>query len=106
MPSLLIDKKSVICWSNQKNQNKMATKNSITGDEIKSKILSAQGRKNHDRIFAKKSAHEWLKDETVTVIDPDGWRWDDGVTMETPIPYIEFQKRLMQCTVLGFVQND
>lgn len=84
---------------------KMA-KNDITGDDIKSKILSAQGRKNHDRIFSKKSAHEWLKDETLTVIDPDGWRWDDGVTMDTPISYKEFQKRLVQCTVLGRIPND
>jgi hypothetical protein len=31
----------------------MATKNNITGDEIKSKPLSAQGRKNWDLIFSK-----------------------------------------------------
>lgn len=32
----------------------MATKNSITGDEIKSKVLSKQGRENYDSIFRKK----------------------------------------------------
>lgn len=84
---------------------KMA-RNDITGDEIKSKILSAQGRKNYDIIFAKKSAHEWLKDETVKVIDADGWRRDDGVTMDTPISYTEFQKRLVHCTVTGLIKND
>jgi thioredoxin-like negative regulator of GroEL len=31
----------------------MATKNSITGDEIKSKALSKQGRENYDLIFRK-----------------------------------------------------
>ena len=77
----------------------MASRNSITGDEIKSKILSSQGRQNHDRIFAKKSAHEWLKDEAVTMMDPDGWRYNDGVTLDTAISYSEFQKRLVQCTV-------
>jgi thiol-disulfide isomerase/thioredoxin len=32
----------------------MATKNSITGDEIKSKSLSKEGRDNYDNIFRKK----------------------------------------------------
>jgi hypothetical protein len=82
----------------------MASRNAITGDEIKSKILSVEGRKNHDRIFAKKSAHEWLKDESVTMLDPDGWRYDDGVTMDTRISYKEFQKRLVQCTVSGLIK--
>jgi hypothetical protein len=36
----------------------MATKNNITGDEIKSKILSKQGRENWDKAFAKKNANE------------------------------------------------
>lgn len=31
----------------------MATKNDITGDEIKSKALSKQGKENWDRIFNK-----------------------------------------------------
>jgi thiol-disulfide isomerase/thioredoxin len=31
----------------------MATKNSITGDEIKSKSLSKEGRDNYDNIFRK-----------------------------------------------------
>jgi hypothetical protein len=83
----------------------MASRNSITGDEIKSKILSSQGRQNHDRIFAKKSAHEWLKDETVTIINPDDWRYDDGVTLDTPISYSEFQKRLVHCTVSGLIKS-
>lgn len=82
----------------------MATTNNITGDEIKSKALTAAGRENYDRIFAKKSAHEWLKDESVTMLDPDGWRYDDGVTMDTRISYKEFQKRLVQCTVSGLTK--
>lgn len=81
----------------------MASINDITRDEIKSKILSAQGRKNHDRIFSKKSAYEWLRDETITILDPDGWRWNDGVTMDTLISYKEFQKRLMHCTIGGLI---
>lgn len=82
----------------------MATTNNITGDEIKSKALTAAGRENYDRIFAKKSAHEWLKDENITILDPDGWRYDDGVTMDTPISHKEFQKRLVQCTVSGLTK--
>ena len=33
------------------------------------------------------------------VLDPDGWRDDDGVDLDTPISYEEFQRRLMECTV-------
>ncbi len=83
----------------------MAARNNITGDEIKSKALSKQGRKNHDRIYAKKSAYEWLKDEesVSSILDPDGWRYNDGVTMDTPISYKDFCYRLQQCTVMGLI---
>jgi hypothetical protein len=83
----------------------MATTNNITGDEIKSKALTASGRENYDKIFAKKSANEWLKSESVKILDPDGWRWDDGVTLDTPISYSEFQKRLVHCTVSGLIKS-
>lgn len=79
----------------------MAAKNNITGDEIKSRILSSEGRKNYDQIFAKKSAYEWLKDESVVLLDPDGWRHDDGVTLDSLISYKEFQRRLAESTVMG-----
>lgn len=84
----------------------MATRNNITGDEIKSKALTAAGRENHDRIFAKKSAHEWLKAESVQILDPDGWRYDDGVTMDTPISYTDFKRRLQESTVRGAIPHD
>lgn len=38
----------------------MATKNSITGDDIKSKSLSKEGRDNFDNIFSKRNAQYWL----------------------------------------------
>lgn len=80
----------------------MPTKNDITGAEIKTSAYSANGRKNHDRIFAKKPAHIWAEEMGVMIKSPDGFRWDDGVTMETPINYSEFQRRLPYCTVLAF----
>ena len=83
----------------------MATTNSITGDEIKSGIYSAQGRDNYERIFAKKTAAEWLEFlpeyKGWTIIDPDGWRYDDGVTLETKISYSEFKRRLNKSTILS-----
>lgn len=78
----------------------MASRNNITNAEIKTSAYSKQGRENHDRIFAKKSAHEWLKEHTVKIINPDGWGWEDGITMDTPISYFEFQHRLTHCTVM------
>ena len=78
----------------------MAAKNNITGDEIKSKSLSSKGRENWNKIFAKKSALEWAKEDDVTILDPDGFRYDDGVTVHTPISYAEFSKRISECTCM------
>lgn len=36
----------------------MATKNDITGDSIRSKVLSPKGRDNWDTIFGKKKTTE------------------------------------------------
>jgi len=59
----------------------MAAQNDITGAEIKSGILSAEGRDNWDKAFCKKSVADWLHhDENVTVIIAD----------DTPISYKEF----------------
>jgi hypothetical protein len=79
----------------------MAAKNDITGDDIKSKALSEKGRANWDNIFKKQSASDWLKElgyNENTIIDPDGWRYDD-VTMDTPISRSEFFNRFNQSTV-------
>ena len=79
----------------------MATTNNITGAEIKSSVYTQQGRDNHDRIFAKRSATEWLCSEEfrgIYIIDPDGWRADDGVLLETPISYKDFCYRLSLST--------
>ena len=81
----------------------MATTNPITGDEIKSKGLSKQGRNNWDRIFKKQSAYDWLKElkyEKYTILDPDGWRYHDGITMDTPISKSEFHRRFNESTVM------
>ena len=80
----------------------MAAKNDITGDDIKSKTLSERGRANWDNIFKKQSAWDWLKElgyNENTIIDPDGWRYDD-VTMDTPISRSEFFNRFNQSTVM------
>ena len=83
----------------------MPSKNDITGDQIKSKILSAKGRENWDRIFCKKSAYEWIDElyPNTVVYDPDGFRYNDGVTMNTPISRNDFQRRFNECTVMGLV---
>lgn len=86
----------------------MAATNDITGAEIKSGIYSAAGRANHDRIFAKKTAHEWLQTDEflgMTIIDPDGWRHPDGVSLEDRISYKDFCSRLNQSTVSGLIHR-
>lgn len=79
----------------------------MSEEEIKSRPFSEKGRENYDKIFAKKSAHEWLKieDPQLRILDPDGWRHNDGVTMETKISYKDFLQRLKQCTSLGYIYD-
>jgi hypothetical protein len=79
----------------------MTTKNDITGDEIKSKPLSAKGRDNWDKIFVKKTALEWAKMEKIIILDADGFRYNDGIELDTPISYSEFSKRIVFCTCIG-----
>lgn len=84
--------------------------NDITGDQIKSGVLSKQGRINHDLIFAKKTAQEWIdfvpEYKNMVIYDPDGWRYDDGVTLETKISYSDFVRRFSESTVLGWTWKD
>ena len=81
----------------------MAAKNDHTGDLIISRMLSKQGRINHDRIYAKKSAYEWLEDECAVFYDADGWNQGDGVTLDTPISYKDFCFRFSLSTTIGNV---
>ena len=54
-----------------------------------------------------KSSDEWLKDpriqnetgKVLSITDHDGWRHDDGVHMDTPIHFEDFQKRFSESTV-------
>lgn len=78
----------------------MAARNPITNDEIKSRSYSKTGRDNHDRIFAKKTAQGWLDyfNCSIKIIDPDGWRQQDGITLDTPIKFNDFLYRLQLST--------
>lgn len=87
-----------MCWLIQKIR-KMS-------DKIISKVFSEEGRKNWERIFEKKTAWEWLSTlyPKVTIYDPDGWRCDDGVSLETPITRSDFEWRLSQSTLAQALQ--
>ena len=76
------------------------SKNNITGDEIKSRAFSEQGRKNWDKIFLKKSGIEWAKQEGIRILDDDGWRYNDGVDLNTPITEKDYFQRRNQSTIL------
>ena len=75
--------------------------NDITGKAIKSGIQNKDYDKGWERIFAKKSSHEWLKETTeiISIVSPDGW--DDEVTLDTPIKWTDFQNRLNHSTVIA-----
>lgn len=84
----------------------MAARNDITNKVIKTNPQNSVYAENWEKIFAKKSSHEWLKTiPDITLLDPDGWRYDE-VTMDTPITWKEFQKRLNQSTCSGFIKNE
>lgn len=72
----------------------MTAKNNITGDEIKSKSLSKQGRDNWDIAFAKKTAIEWAKLDEIFTLNPESFENGDGVTIETPISYAKYSERI------------
>lgn len=48
----------------------MASTNDITGDQIQSKVFSAQGRENYDFIFRKKNMKPTLKLASATWCGP------------------------------------
>lgn len=81
----------------------MATKNDITGDSISSKVSNNAYRSGWDAIFLKKTAHEWLQDPKYDyvefIMDPDGWRENDGVTLDTLINRADFERRLGVSTI-------
>lgn len=75
-------------------------RNEITGKVMKTSPQNSKYAEGWDRIFTKKSAHEWLKEiPNTTILDADGWRYDDGVTLDTPIKWSDFQKRLNESTI-------
>lgn len=63
----------------------MASKNNITGDEIKTSSYSKNGRENHDLIFAKRTVQEWAKIEGLTVSV-------DEISESEKISYSEFKE--------------
>lgn len=80
-------------------------RNDITGKVIKTNPQNKAYSDGWDKVFAKKPAHEWLKDENIELLNPDGWQQDDGVTLDTPIKWSDFQQRLSKSTIIGNVNE-
>lgn len=59
-----------------------------------------------DNAPTMKTGRQWALDLGVRILDPDGWRRADGVTLDDPIRRLDFELRLMESTVqmpsLGF----
>jgi len=70
----------------------MAAVNNITGDSISSRILSNNGRDNHDRIFAKKTPFYWM---SLDQIDYSAWR-DASTLTSIEITYREFLDKIAE----------
>jgi hypothetical protein len=75
--------------------------NDITLKAIKTGIQNKAYNEGWDKAFAKKTAHEWLKEtpEIIRIVNPDGW--DDEVTLDTPIKWSDFNNRLNHSTVIA-----
>lgn len=44
-------------------------------------------------------AEQWAYIYGIQLVDPDGWRKDDGVTLETPIGVFDFVNRANESTI-------
>lgn len=80
----------------------MPAYNSITGKAIITNPINSAYSDGWDLIYAKKSAHDWLKSmPEIQITDPDGWKYDDGVTLDTHIKYSDFCKRLNESKIIN-----
>jgi hypothetical protein len=80
----------------------MPAKNDITGDKIQSKGLLKVTHEQWMKIFPeKRSARRWFKElyPNGRILDDDGFRDNDGVTLDTPITQAEFNKRIQHSTI-------
>ncbi len=59
------------------------SKNNITGDEIKSRAFSDEGRRNWEKIFSKKTEKDWA------IFDNES---PEGLNADDLIKYSEFKK--------------
>lgn len=79
----------------------MASRNEITGRVLKTDPPNSASRDGWDRIFGKKTAEEWLQMPEfagIIILDDDGWRRDDGITINDKISYKDFDERLSVST--------
>lgn len=68
--------------------------NDITGAVIKTKPPTSLYATNHDKIFAKKPATEWITLEEHQDRSLDDFLEDIDVVTTTPIKYKEFKERM------------
>lgn len=75
-------------------------------EKIMSRVLSKTGRDNWDNIFQpKKTSRAWLNEmiNPPTILDADGWREKDGVTLDTHITQTDFNRRLNCSTLMNTI---
>ena len=71
-------------------------------EKIITKPYSSSYASGWESCFLKKP-QDWLDilHPEVIVKSPDGFRWNDGVTWETPMRKEEFERRIVFCTLLN-----
>ena len=77
----------------QKIRGHTAT-NDITGNVIKTRPPTNLYANNHDKIFSKKPATEWITLEEHSEHSLDNFLEDYDVVTTTPIKYKEFKERM------------
>lgn len=56
--------------------------------------------KNDEHRKILRTAYEWSAIHRVQIMDPDGWRFEDGVGLDNLITFDEFRGRLFSSTIM------
>ena len=68
---------------------------------VKNTVTTIVDCDNVVHAAVRRDYYDWQSLYKVSVLDPDGWRRNDGVDFNTPITLSDFQDRIASCTVSG-----
>ncbi len=53
----------------------------------------------------KRTGKEWAELAGIEIVDNDGWRYKDGVQLDTPIDIFDFTRRASESTIFPFIST-